>query len=76
VSLVLFTEEDLFNGRATLEIPLDRELNRTGNVWHVMLPSVDSRLLYGACRRRRSRTRGVQQPAGPPTAAAAACVYA
>ncbi len=67
VSLVLFTEEDLFNGRATFEIPLDRELNRTGNVWHIMLPSVDGRLLYGARLPPPWRDNSLQQqPAARP----------
>lgn len=30
VSLVLFTEQDLAAGRATYEIPLDPDYNRTG----------------------------------------------
>ena len=48
VMLVLFREDDLAAGRATHEIPLDPQLNRTGNVWHVALPALDDTLLYGA----------------------------
>ncbi|KAI8476733.1 MAG: isoamylase [Monoraphidium minutum] len=47
VSLVLFTEQDLAAGRATYEIPLDADANRTGDVWHIMLPGLDPSLLYG-----------------------------
>ncbi len=47
VKLVLFTEQDLAEGRSTLEVELDRDNNRTGDVWHVMLPMLDSSLLYG-----------------------------
>ena len=45
--LVLFREDDLAAGRVTHEIPLDPQLNRTGNVWHVALPALDDTLLYG-----------------------------
>ncbi|EFJ40420.1 1,4-alpha-glucan branching enzyme II, isoamylase, partial [Volvox carteri f. nagariensis] len=47
VRLVLFTEADLTAGRATLEVPLDPTTNRTGDVWHVMLPNLRDDLLYG-----------------------------
>jgi len=47
VALVLFREDDLAAGRLTHEIPLDPQLNRTGNVWHVALPALDDTLLYG-----------------------------
>ena len=46
-TLVLFTEADLHAGRATHEIPLHRGANRTGAIWHVALPALDSSLLYG-----------------------------
>ncbi len=49
VSLVLFSEDDLQAGRTTHEMELDPELNRTGSVWHIMLPKLDTTLLYGAC---------------------------
>ncbi len=44
---MLFTEQDLTAGRATHEVPLDPALNRTGDVWHILLPAVDTSLLYG-----------------------------
>lgn len=47
VTLVLFTENDLHNGRVTTELPLNAATNRTGAVWHVMLPNLDPALLYG-----------------------------
>ena len=47
VSLCLFTEADLQAGRVTHEVPLSPELNRTGYIWHILLPSLDSSLLYG-----------------------------
>ena len=47
MSLVLFTEADLAAGRSSHEIPLDPVLNRTGDVWHIMLPELDTNLLYG-----------------------------
>ena len=47
VALVLFCEDDLEAGRVTHEIPLDPQLNRTGNVWHIALPALDDSLLYG-----------------------------
>lgn len=50
VTLCLFTEADMSAGRTTHEIELDPESNRTGDVWHVMLPRVDTRLLYGIRR--------------------------
>lgn len=46
VSLCLFTEDDLLKGEVTLEIPLDPEENRTGDVWHVAVQSIDADLLY------------------------------
>ncbi len=47
VSLVLFTEKDLQAGCTTHEIKLSPQLNRTGGVWHIMLPKLDTSLLYG-----------------------------
>jgi hypothetical protein len=47
VTLVLFTEVDLMQGRSTHEILLDPEANRTGDVWHILLPSMNVDLLYG-----------------------------
>jgi isoamylase len=47
VSLCLFTEKDLENGRLSHQIPLDPELNRTGDIWHIAIPQLDSTLLYG-----------------------------
>lgn len=32
----------------TCHVRLDPELNRTGDVWHIMLPQLDPSLLYGA----------------------------
>ncbi|KIZ04667.1 glycogen operon protein GlgX [Monoraphidium neglectum] len=55
VSLVLFTEQDLAAGRATYELPLDPLANRTGDVWHVMLPRLDPSLLYGFRVRGRNQ---------------------
>lgn len=46
-TLVLFTEADLHAGRSTHEIVLNPGANRTGAIWHVALPSLDSSLLYG-----------------------------
>lgn len=56
MTLVLFTEADLHAGRSTHEIPLDRDANRTGAVWHVALPALDSSLLYGAFSPRALQT--------------------
>lgn len=47
VSLCLFTEEDLKRGRVTADIILDPMVNRTGDVWHILLPSLPAGLLYG-----------------------------
>eukprot|EP00899_Mesostigma_viride_P008124 jgi/Mesvir1/17312/Mv07708-RA.1 len=47
VSLVLFTEKDLAEGRITSEIPLDPVRNRTGNTWHVCLRVKNHDILYG-----------------------------
>ncbi|GIL64820.1 hypothetical protein Vafri_18680 [Volvox africanus] len=47
VSLVLFTEADLAAGRSSFEVPLNPYVNRTGDVWHVMLPGLRDDLLYG-----------------------------
>ena len=47
VSVCLFTEADLQAGRVTHEVPLSPELNRTGYTWHILLPKLDSTLLYG-----------------------------
>jgi len=43
----LFTQNDLVNGKVTHHIVLDAQINRTGDVWHVALPDLDSELLYG-----------------------------
>ena len=37
VSLVLFEKE---NGKPSAEIPLDTQINKTGDIWHVVVPSV------------------------------------
>ena len=47
VSLCLFTEADLQAGRVTCEVPLSSNLNRTGYTWHILLPKLDTTLLYG-----------------------------
>ena len=47
LALCLFTEADLQAGRVTHEVALDPDLNRTGDVWHIMLPQLHSKLLYG-----------------------------
>lgn len=47
VTLVLFTETDLYQGRPTYEIALGRDANRSGDVWHIMLPKLNPDLLYG-----------------------------
>ncbi len=47
VSLCLFTEEDLRQGRLTHEIQLNPEINRTGDIWHVMVPRIQPGMLYG-----------------------------
>ena len=48
VTLCLFTEGDLQLGRVTHEVELSPNLNRTGDIWHIMLPRLDTSLLYGA----------------------------
>lgn len=47
VSLCLFTEDDLRQGRVTHEIQLNPEINRTGDIWHVMVPRIQPGMLYG-----------------------------
>jgi len=47
VTLCLFSESDLQQGRVTCEVALDPVLNRTGDLWHIMLPGVRKDLLYG-----------------------------
>lgn len=47
VSLVLFLEEDLQNGKSTIEIDLDPNTNKTGDIWHIALPGLQMGLLYG-----------------------------
>ena len=47
MSLVFFTPEDRATGRVTAEIELDPLLNRTGSVWHVVVPDLNPSLLYG-----------------------------
>ncbi len=59
VNLCLFTEADLLAGRVTHEVPLDPTVNRTGDVWHVMLPGVRDDMLYGRCSAEAVRTRAV-----------------
>jgi len=34
-------------GRVTTEVPLNPVFNRTGDVWHIFLPDLQSNLLYG-----------------------------
>ena len=47
VTLVLFTPADLASGRVSAELALDPGANRTGDVWHVMLPVSDASLAFG-----------------------------
>ena len=47
MSLCLFTEPDLQQGRVTREVLMDPVHNKTGDVWHITLPGLDSALLYG-----------------------------
>eukprot|EP00271_Cylindrocystis_brebissonii_P014372 TRINITY_DN35711_c0_g1_i1.p1 TRINITY_DN35711_c0_g1~~TRINITY_DN35711_c0_g1_i1.p1 ORF type:complete len:914 (-),score=89.55 TRINITY_DN35711_c0_g1_i1:950-3463(-) len=47
ISLCLFTEDDLQKGVVSTEVPLHPILNRTGNVWHIFLPGLSKKLLYG-----------------------------
>lgn len=47
VTLCLFTENDLQQGRVTSEIILDPINNRTGDIWHVLLANLPPGLLYG-----------------------------
>lgn len=48
VSLCLFTESDLQAGKVTFEVALSPQLNRTGYTWHILLPKLETSLLYGA----------------------------
>ncbi len=47
VSLCLFTEQDLQVGRLTAEISLSPKLNKTGDVWHILVPRLQPGMLYG-----------------------------
>eukprot|EP00891_Asterochloris_glomerata_P003947 jgi/Astpho2/3947/e_gw1.00063.17.1_t len=47
VTLCLFTEADLQQGSVTHEVVLDPKVNRRGDVWHILLPQLDTSLLYG-----------------------------
>ena len=47
VTLVLFQEDDLGAGKATCEVPLSPDINRTGIVWHICLLDLDPNVLYG-----------------------------
>lgn len=47
VSLCLFKEKDLEAGKISYKIPLDPVVNRTGDIWHIAIPQLDSTLLYG-----------------------------
>ena len=47
VALCLFTEADLQQGSTTHEVVLDPKVNRRGDVWHILLPQLDTSLLYG-----------------------------
>ena len=57
ITLCLFTRADLEAGRTTHEVALDPTVNRTGDVWHVLLPGLSdlASLLYGY------RARGAHQ---------------
>jgi isoamylase len=46
VSLCLFIEDDLKQNRVSLEISLDPEENRTGDVWHIAFQDLSDTLLY------------------------------
>ncbi len=47
VSLCLFTEADLQHGKVSHEVDLHTTYNKTGDIWHIAVPQLDSSLLYG-----------------------------
>lgn len=47
VSLCLYTEEDIINGKVSYEITLDEAVHRTGDVWHVAFQDLEASFLYG-----------------------------
>jgi hypothetical protein len=72
VSLCLFTRADLDAGRVTAELPLDPAVNRTGHVWHALVPGLDEDVLYGEREGGNERGRGGERAPLPPAAAVAA----
>lgn len=47
MTLCLFTEADLQQGRITDRITLDPAANKTGDIWHIALMGLRPGLLYG-----------------------------
>ncbi len=47
VDLCLFEEADLQSGRVSRTVRLDSQLNKSGDIWHIELPNLDPKLLYG-----------------------------
>lgn len=47
LAVCLFSEADLQQGLVTNEVALDPVRNKTGDIWHVMLPQLDASSLYG-----------------------------
>ena len=47
VDLCFFKESDLQFGRVSEALSLDSHLNRTGDIWHIEVPNLDPKLLYG-----------------------------
>ncbi|KAK9868960.1 hypothetical protein WJX84_011185 [Apatococcus fuscideae] len=47
LSVCFFNEADLKQGRVTHEVQLDPIHNKTGDVWHILMPQLDTSLLYG-----------------------------
>lgn len=44
---MLFKEKDMQLGKATAEVPLSPDTNKTGNVWHICLEGLQNDVLYG-----------------------------
>lgn len=46
VSICLFTQTDLEQNKVSIEVPLDPEENKTGDVWHIAFQNMSDTLLY------------------------------
>jgi len=61
VSLLLFSPDGNQSMKSAVEVPLDPRLNRTGQVWHVLVHGLDAPVHYGFRMQANASANGLHQ---------------